>query len=223
MMQKRSKLFVANIVLGIVFGVLLCISIVVMMIFHVAFEEVERQYEAYGWEDYYDSIQNDSGSWSYDDGDQDYDIWDYDEWSYDDGQDYSDTWDYATVYYTIPSITGASAELIGSTYQEQEAEAGYQFYRLSLQVHNAGTDYMVVNYMDLDVSGEEDTDVYRYYEPYTDYINDFEYSNLELIPSCQTATVSVVIGVKDTVEDVTIEIQPDYDNMETASYVLNLK
>ena len=218
--MKKSKLFIANIVLGSVFGVLLCISILSMVTFHFAFEEVEREYESQAWDEYYEDIL-DSYAGNYDDG------WDYgDDWSYDDGWDYGDedygSWD-DSVYYELPSITGAGAELIGTSYQEQEALEGYQYYQVTMQVYNAGTDYMIVDYMDLVVRGEEDNDVYRYRAPFLELNDPFQYSNLELIPSCQTAAVSFVIEVKDTVEDVTIEIYTASEAEEYASYVLNLR
>lgn len=202
-MQKKSRLFIANVVLGIVFGVLLCISIIVMVVFHVAFEAV-----ADSWDELYDGIESGSDSWNYGD-----------EWESDD----SDSWDGDSVYYTLPSITGASAELLGPVYQDSQAMEGYQYYAVTVQVQNAGTDYLISDYMDIQVAAEEYEDIYFYYEPYTETNNEFAYSNLELIPSCQTGTVSFVIEVKDTVEDVTIGIFRDYEEEVWATYVLNLK
>lgn len=211
-MQKKSRLFIANVVLGIVLAVLFCISIAVMAIFHGVFREVKREYESYGWAEPFDDFSDNNSSWAYEDS------WDSDvDW------DYESNWDYESVYYSLPSITGAAAELIGPEYRDGTAFEGYQYYRVTMQVYNAGTEYMTAEYLDLTVEGEEYDDVYLYHEPYSGMSSEFDYVNQKVIPSCQTATVSFVMEVKEGVEDVTLGIFRDYEDEAYATYVLNLK
>lgn len=209
-MQRKSRLFIANIVLGIVLAVLLCISIAVTVIFHGVFEEAKREYASYDWQELYGG-STDYGSWDYED-----------DWYDDTDWDYESSWDYESVYYTLPSITGASAELLGQEYQDGIAYEGYQYYRVTMQVYNAGTEYLAADYMDFTVEGAEYDDVYMNYEPYGEG-GQFDYRIQKLIPSCQTATVSFVIEVKDGLEDVTLKIFRDYEEEAYATYVLNLK
>lgn len=210
-MQRKSRLFIANIVLGIVLAVILCISIAVMTMFYGVFREMKQEYEAYSWGYIYDELSEDNSSWDYE----------Y-EWDSDTDWDYESSWDYETVYYSLPSITGASAELIGPEYREEEAFEGYQYYQVTMQVYNAGTEYLPADFLDLSVEGEAYDDVYLYHEPYPETASEFDYVNQRMIPSCQTATISFVMEVKEGVEDVTLEIFQGYEKEADATYVLNL-
>ena len=64
-MQRKSRLFIANIVLGVVLAVILCISIAVMTMFYGVFREVKQEYEAYSWGYIYDELSEDNSSWDY--------------------------------------------------------------------------------------------------------------------------------------------------------------
>ncbi len=126
-MRQRSRFFVANIVLGIIFAIFFFISLTVTIVINETLGDVEGIYgdlsEEYLYDDY--SYEND--------------------------------------VYSLLSIENADAQLIGEEYLGETAYEGYQYYRVEYQIHNAGTIYETLGYLDLDCQGEEDEDAYQEY------------------------------------------------------------
>lgn len=198
--MKRSRIFIANVALGIVFCVFLLISVLIMLAMRLAFQGVEQEYGAYeGSAGLYEEFQTDTGS-----------------------QEYEDGLRHEREVYLINSITGAVAKPLGSSYKGWTAQEGYQYYSVSMQVANAGTDYIFASEIRPMAECEAEDGARIYPEADWGYENILSYSSKEIIPSCQTGIVSCILEVKDGVEDVTLKIPKDYSGEEYASYVLSL-
>lgn len=180
-MRKRSRFFVANIVLGVIFAVAFLISLMITL-------SVKAVYDGFmlegGW-----LLDQVTGSLGTDDSYSDYD----------------------DVSYMLPVIQETSVLPVGPEYQGKEAYDGYQFYLVKLLIHNGGTECVVADYLDLRCEGEDICDVYLDYS-IRDYDSPLAYSDLEVIPSCQTAWVEKFVQVKEGVSRFTLELVQDYDS-----------
>ncbi len=195
-MKKRSRFFVANIVLGAIFGFCLIICLFVMAIFHEAFRQIDME----------SILDNMEDEWLYDaDGNR---IW----------NDYESN---DSAYYSLPYIESAAASRIGTECQGETVRKGYQFYELTLLVRNGGTAYLISDYLNLTCEGAEDDDVYMKYFFNEEYPVFYD-SNLEIIPSCQTGTARIILEVKEGVREVTLSIYPDEDESSFDAITVDL-
>lgn len=168
-MKKRSRFFVANIVLGIIFIIELAIVLAIVFVGKAAFDEFEHYGVATG--------------------------------------------QYDRDAYELLSVENASVQLLGSKYRGQQAEDGYQYYTVKVMVRNTGTLSAIADYIDIYCEGKEYDDIYMEYD-YSEKEDDFSYSNLELIPSCQTAEVTVVAQIKNGVKDFSLKLCRNMDAEE---------
>lgn len=136
---------------------------------------------------------------------------------------WSEDWesDYEAKVYPLPSMEQASVSLIGDEYQGRPAQDGYHFYEVKVLVHNAGTEYLITDYLNIFCEGEAEGDVYMEYEGIAE--GAFAYTNMEIIPSCQTAEKVMLIQVKDGTEKIMLYLYEDYESKEYQSMELQLK
>ena len=191
-MKTRSRFFVANIVLGIMLAVFVIVDLFIFLIFSRVMYAVDFVDEM-DWNDLLDA----------------YDDYDY-------------NYEYVNYRYILVSLEDAYAEKLGTEYDGQMAESGYQFYMIHAMVHNAGTDYTETKYLDLDFYGEEYSDVIWDYM-IGDYDDPFYYTNQEIVPSCQTAEVECLVQVRDGVTELNVELTEDYETNSKDMIIMTLE
>lgn len=218
-MKKRSRFFVANIVLGCIFGIFLIFSVMLTYIFDAALDELEAE-ELANIADYPVEIPEREGGDSYWD---DYD-WEYYGWSEgeeDDQDGYEDEDGYHdSNVYTLLSLESIWVEPLGAEYQGISAEEGYQYYALNMMVHNAGTDYALSKFLNMYCEGANYSDVYMEYD--YDPESPLQYTNMEVIPAGMTGAARVILQVKNGVESVDLYFYNSYEDEEYEIFTIPL-
>lgn len=177
--MKKSGLFIANIVLACVFFVFLIVSVVITFAIKGTFALTESVYKDIDWqEELYGS---------------DY----YEEDFYR---------DYERDVYELPMLENARVEFVGAEFQGETAYEGYQYYLVTATIYNGGTDYLITEYLDLDVEGIGEDDVYNsYIDLYEEtWDSDFSYSMMDIIPACQTGQAKIMVQVREGVDKFTL-------------------
>ena len=111
--MKKSRLFIANIVLACVFVLFFIISLSIVLLMRSSFRVAEEMYANYDWYG---------------------ELYGYD---YDYGNDSIS--DYEKEVYEMPVLKDASVELIGRELLGQTAYEGYQYYSVKVSVYNGGS------------------------------------------------------------------------------------
>lgn len=121
-------------------------------------------------------------------------------------------------WYSLLSIGGITAEPIGTTYQNETAEDGYQYYRITISVGNEGNESYAGDYFWFEGESYDDVrEVEEAQEGY-DYLG---YYNRETIPAGQSAVVRKVLAVKDGVTSVQMAFYNEENERE--EYTIELQ
>lgn len=117
--------------------------------------------------------------------------------------------EYIDAIYTKLTIVDASIELLGEVYQDKVADIGYQYYSVKAMVQNTGTESQIVDYMHLYCETDEEYAVFTEYKEFSD--SPLAFSNLNIIPPCQTVEVELLVQVKQGVDKVTLCLAEEFE------------
>lgn len=200
--MKKSRLFIANIVLACVFVLFFIIGLSIVLLMRSSFRVAEEMYANYDW---YGELYG----------------YDYD---YDYGNDSIS--DYEKEVYEMPVLKDASVELIGRELLGQTAYEGYQYYSVKVSVYNGGSEYLIPDYLDIRCEGDSDDDVYHEY-PVTgedeDWGNSFYYANMRVLPSCQTGEVELFVQLKDGLKGFSLVLDRSFQTGDTQTLEIFLE
>lgn len=103
-------------------------------------------------------------------------------------------------------------EKLGKQYEEN-AQAGYTFYRVHVPVVSAGTTELSPEYdLYMNAEGQEYSDVQSYYHSGDEQENMFTYTNIEILPPGQKGELTEVILVRDGVEQISVTVYATSDD-----------
>lgn len=203
--MKKSKLFIANIVLTCVFALFFMISVAIVLLMRSSFHAVEAMYADYDW---YGELYG-YGNGGYDN--------DY-------GSDFIG--DYQKEVYEMPVMKNASVELLGTELLGQTAYDGYQFYSVKISVYNGGSEYLIPDYLDIRCQGVNDDDVYNEFPDTEDeesWDNPFYYANMRILPSCQTGQVELFVQIKDGTKGVSLVLDRSFETGDVQTLEISLE
>lgn len=204
--MKKSRLFIANIVLACVFALFFIISVALVLLMRSSFDIAEELYANYDW--YGELYGYGNGGYGYD---------------YDYGEDSPS--DYEWEVYEMPVMKNASVKLLGTELSGQTAHEGYQYYSVKISVYNGGSEYLYPEYLNIHCEGVNEEDVYNEYSPAVDEDNWWEpffSANRKVLPSCQTGEVELFVQIKDGTKKFYLYLDRSLETGDTQTLEISL-